>query len=335
MVAAPKLLGHQEQWQSFVQAVRLGRPHHAWLLHGPKGVGKATFARQATACLMAGALTGSDADPGAAFETPQGRLVLQNAHPDVTWLSTPPAKTKRAQEQLPVADVRSGTAKVYSTASYGGWRVLAIDSLDAVRSEGANALLKTLEEPPARTLIFLIAHRLGAVLPTLRSRCRLLPFSPLDDDTMQRFAQSQDTIQLPEHAAALRIARGLPGSYLSLIENPDILEAIEQFNVLAGQPDRHVERLDFAARVDALSAAEAALFRLALDAWFADQIAARSAQGDNGQRARHALAQAWQSFSQASNLRTSINLDLQEQFMGLFGRLDSAAQPNEAMVSHL
>ncbi|MFK7792048.1 MAG: AAA family ATPase, partial [Devosiaceae bacterium] len=170
---AKPLVGHEAASATFIDAIHGGRMHHGWLLHGPKGVGKARFAAQAGAYLVAEAARQDTSSLTLDIDHPDARLIAQGAHPDAHWIDRfASLDGKKPPKQIPVAAVRSTLQKLQSTAAYGGWRVLVVDSVDELNNEGANALLKPLEEPPHNTAILLVAHTLSRVLPTIRSRCR-------------------------------------------------------------------------------------------------------------------------------------------------------------------
>ncbi|MEQ1724337.1 MAG: AAA family ATPase [Sphingopyxis sp.] len=162
------LIGHEQQDAAFADALRSGRMPHAWLLAGPAGVGKASFARR-----VATSLSGT-----------QG---------DFHWLKREVPETKRPKDgsegkaediarTITIGQVRTLLARLRMLASPASTRTVVIDSIDDMERGAANALLKTLEEPPARTIFLLVSHQPGCLLPTIRSRCRMLRFHPLDDD---------------------------------------------------------------------------------------------------------------------------------------------------------
>lgn len=172
---------------AFLRAWRSGTPHHAWLLAGPRGVGKASFARAAAARILAEAAghVGPEhplaIDPG----TPTVRFIDGEAHPDFKWLERELNKTGTAlARNISVAQVRSLAGLFSQTPALGDWRAVVIDSIDDLEKEAANALLKMLEEPPPNCLFLLVSHVPGRLLPTIRSRCRRLEFEPLSDDVM-------------------------------------------------------------------------------------------------------------------------------------------------------
>lgn len=179
---ATRLIGHAMSEATLLKAIN-GQMPHAWVFGGLKGIGKATLAwRVAKALLQRGRsrapLDTLDSDPG----HPAVRRLMSGAQADVLSLKRPTdAKTGKIKNDLTVDEVRR-LGDFYSRhAGEGGTRIAIVDSADDLNRNAANALLKTLEEPPPDSLLILIAHRPRALLPTIRSRCRLLMMPPLSD----------------------------------------------------------------------------------------------------------------------------------------------------------
>lgn len=185
------IVGHEEATRQFLAAHDRGSLHHAWLLAGPRGVGKATFARIAATRLLANAAGPKVEASG--LETPGGhpiaRLVAAGSHPDLRVLERLEKKERGLARNISVDQVRSLAELLDLTPSLSPWRCVIIDSADDLEASGANALLKMLEEPPANCVFFLVAHAPGRLLPTIRSRCRRLDFRPLDNAAMTSILQ--------------------------------------------------------------------------------------------------------------------------------------------------
>ncbi len=197
------ILGQDRSIQQFAAAWARRQVHHAWLLAGPQGVGKATFAKAAARRVLAVA-AGPQVDlPG--LETPDDhpmvKLVEAGSHPDMRWLKRlPREKGEGLARDITIKQVRALGEFMGMTAALSPWRVAVIDSMDELNKEASNALLKMLEEPPPNTLFLLISHAPGRLLPTIRSRCRLLQFEPLEDDAMTSILEAQ----LPELSSGAR-----------------------------------------------------------------------------------------------------------------------------------
>ncbi len=180
---AHRLLGRAEQVGALERALASGRMPHAWLFAGPRGVGKATLAyRLAKHLLTGGRGPGLAVDPA----SPAARRFAARSHPDLLVVRRPyDEKAKKLKLEIPVDEVRDVGAFFSRHAAEGGWRIAIVDSADDLNRNAANALLKILEEPPARSLLILVAHAPHGLLPTIRSRCRRLAFGPLSDDDVR------------------------------------------------------------------------------------------------------------------------------------------------------
>ena len=180
------ILGQDRAVSRFVEAMRSGALHHAWLLGGPRGVGKASFAREATRRLLAEAAGPPIALPG--IETPDkhpvARLLAAGSHPDFRELVRLDRKEGGLARNISIDQVRGLGELFNATPFMSPWRAVVIDCADDLEPAAANALLKMLEEPPANCLFMLVTHAPGRLLPTIRSRCRRLDFQLLDDDAM-------------------------------------------------------------------------------------------------------------------------------------------------------
>ena len=191
--------------------------HHAWLLTGSRGIGKASFALAAATRLLAEDAGPPVAEPGIATPDahPTARLIAAGSHPDYRFLERVENKTGTAlARNISVDQVRSLGDLFSVTPAMSDWRVVVIDAADDLEASAANALLKMLEEPPARSVFLLVSHVPGRLLPTIRSRCRMLEFQPLGDDVMASVLddQSLDAAKIP---ALIQRAGGSPGTALS------------------------------------------------------------------------------------------------------------------------
>jgi DNA polymerase-3 subunit delta' len=181
------IVGQDRATDQFASAWATRKLHHAWLLAGPKGVGKWTFAHAVARRVLADAAGPSFDLPG--IETPDDhpivKLIEAGSHPDMRWLERlPKEKGEGLARDITVDQVRGLGEFMSMTAGLSPWRVAVIDSMDELNREASNALLKMLEEPPPNTLFFLVSHAPGRLLPTIRSRCRRVDFQKLDDDAM-------------------------------------------------------------------------------------------------------------------------------------------------------
>ena len=235
--ANPRLLGHPAAEVTLLDAMRGGRMHHAWLITGPEGVGKATLAFRFARRLLAGppAADSLELDPA----HPVFRRVAAASHADLLTIERAyDPKRKRLRTQIAVEDIRKVNGFMALTPAEGGWRVVVVDGAEDMNQASANALLKVLEEPPARAVLLLVCAAPGRLLPTIRSRCRRLRLSALDDASMATLL----TEYLPEVAPDDRgrlvtLAEGSPGRAMLLMEEEGVAIAGLVDKVLADLPN--------------------------------------------------------------------------------------------------
>lgn len=188
---------------------------HGWLLVGPDGVGKATFAyRAARAILSDGAFTDSET-LAVAPSSQSVKLIAAQSHPDLFVAARQwDEKKGRFETEIPVDTIRKLTAFMQRTPGLGGWRVALIDSADELNRNAANALLKVLEEPPPRTVLMLLTSAPGRLIATIRSRCRRLELRPVEDAKIERFLTEEGVRD--DVAAIAAASKGRPGYALEL-----------------------------------------------------------------------------------------------------------------------
>lgn len=182
--------GHELAEAAIMHAWASGRMHHAWLISGQRGVGKATLAYRIARMALSGA-GGADLFGAAASTLDIGpdasvyRQVASGGHPDLLTVERGlDEKRDRRRAEIVVDDVRQVGEFLHLKAALGGWRVVIVDSADDMNRNAANALLKLLEEPPRHALILVVSHAPGRLLSTIRSRCRRLTLGPLPDATV-------------------------------------------------------------------------------------------------------------------------------------------------------
>jgi DNA polymerase-3 subunit delta' len=216
------ICGQDKAVGQFAAAWATRRLHHAWLLAGPKGVGKASFAHAAARRVLADAAGPALDLPG--LETrddhPIVKLVEAGSHPDMRWLERlPKEKGEGLARDITVKQVRGLGEFMGMSAALSPWRAAVIDSMDELNKEASNALLKMLEEPPANTLFFLVSHSPGRLLPTIRSRCRRLEFSKLDDDAMTSILEANaPDVSAAERHKIIAMSFGSAGRALAFAE---------------------------------------------------------------------------------------------------------------------
>ena len=213
--ANPHLFGHAAAEQTMVRAWQAGRLPPAWLLRGPPGIGKATLAYRFARRLLAGAeYEAAAGDPG----HPIFRMVAGRAHPDLRVLKRElNSKTGKLRRDIIVDQVRDAETALHETAARGGWKVLIVDLADELNPNGANALLKLLEEPPSGTVMLLVCQRPGVLPRTILSRCMQLVLVPLPPAELAAALGQLAPELAPERRSVLaELAQGSPGRALEL-----------------------------------------------------------------------------------------------------------------------
>jgi len=242
--SATRLVGHEAAERGFLSALEAGRVPHAWLITGPKGVGKATLAfRMARALLAApaeapveaGGLFGEapKAAPSLDMEPqhPVFRRVAELAHSDLRLLRRSLNDKGKLRSEIVIEDVRAAIDFLRLTPAEGAWRVLVVDAADDLNRNAANALLKILEEPRPRTVLILVSHAPGRLLPTIRSRCRRLTLAPLPEAVMAAELKARAPDLAGEDLRLVTaLAEGSLGHALTLVET----DALTLFREIAG-----------------------------------------------------------------------------------------------------
>jgi DNA polymerase-3 subunit delta' len=209
------LFGHDAAVAAFRAGMESGRLHHAWLISGSQGVGKALFANKAALRLLADAAGPKLSGPG--LDVPDdhriGRLIEAGSHPDLMRLERLPKDSGGDLARSITVDQVRGLQRLFATtASLSPWRVVVIDSIDDLERSGANALLKNLEEPPANCLFLLVSHAPERLLPTIRSRCHQIRLAPLDRDAMTSALRAAlPDADAAEIATLAEVGEGSPG----------------------------------------------------------------------------------------------------------------------------
>lgn len=200
-----ELFGHSEARERFLNAFRSGRIAHGWIISGPVGIGKATFAYHMARYLLSGR---EDRNTQFSPNDPFYRRIIAQSHGDFYVLGD------EENSEITIDSVRDLNQFLNQTAREGEWRVVVIDGAEKLNRNAANALLKRLEEPPPQTLFFLITPFPGKLLPTIRSRCQVLPMNSLSDEDVRKVFSAQNMV-IPEYVS---LAQGSPGRLMRLME---------------------------------------------------------------------------------------------------------------------
>jgi DNA polymerase III subunit delta' len=207
------LTGHEAAERMLADAFAGERMHHAWMLTGPKGVGKATLAYRFARHVLGARQLGPrplDVDP----DDPIARRIASRSHGDVFVLRRGLNDRGKPRTEITVEEARGLVSFFNLKPAEGGWRVAIIDAVDDLNRNAANAILKTLEEPPSKTVLLLVCHAPGGTLATIRSRCRRLDLRPLAEADVRSALMAQGTGKVDE--AAVGFADGRPGRAIAL-----------------------------------------------------------------------------------------------------------------------
>ena len=308
---ARRLVGHPAAERTLLNALN-GQMPHAWILGGQKGIGKATLAwRLARALIQRGRqrtpIETLDSDPA----HPGVRRLLAGAHSDVLSLRRPAdPKTGKIKNDLTVDEVRRLGDFYARHAGEGGTRIAIVDSADDLNRNAANALLKTLEEPPPDSLLILIAHRPRALLPTIRSRCRMLLMSPLSPDDMTE-ALSLVAPEVKDRAVLARLSEGSVGGALEMAayDGPGLDASLRAIAARRGRDASAAHAL----ANELATAAAAPRFRLFIDRLQAG-FAEAAGQGDR------AALDAWKMTADLARAESGLNIDKRSIVLRLLER---------------
>ncbi|MBV9955292.1 MAG: DNA polymerase III subunit delta' [Pseudolabrys sp.] len=325
------LFGHADAERTLLESYRSGRIPHAWLIGGAQGVGKATLAYRMARFVLA------HPDPAAGVvqqasslevdpDNSAARRIAAEAHPGLLVVKRElNEKTDKLFTEIRVDDVRRAVPFFGSTAGEGDWRVAIVDSVDELNRAGANALLKILEEPPERALLFLISHAPGRVLPTIRSRCRLLSLRPLDASEVAQAVAVATHAEAGEAAIdeVSKLAEGSVARALALLNGPALALRKQVIDLLAQLPEPDPRALHSLG--DALAGTEPqklAAFLDVVNGWLASRLRAGSA--DTSGMAR--VAEAWERINQSARDVETYNLERKPLVFAVFGLLAAAAR---------
>ena len=325
------LFGHRDAERALLDAYQSTRMPHAWLIGGPPGIGKATLAYRLARFVLAHpdpAAPDVQAAASLAVEADNAvaRRVAAQAQGDLMVLErTVNEQTGKLYTVIRVDDVRRSVSFFGSTAGEGGWRIAIVDAVDDLQREGANALLKVLEEPPQRTLLLLISHSPGRELPTIRSRCRRLLLRPLVTEDVIR-AMTAATGRSPgdaELAQAAEAAEGSVGRALRFLDGPALALRQRVLDLFAQLPNPDPRALH--ALGDALSGSEPqtlAAFMDLVNGWLSGRL-------DPVRRSDAAMAKAaqtWETVNRAARDVATYNLERKPLVFAVFGSLAEAAR---------
>lgn len=250
------LKGHEVAEKLFLEAYNSNRLHHAWLITGPRGIGKASLGYKMARFLLNNP-PGDEAAPGLFGETLEkapamtldtdpassvNKIVTAGGHGDLVVIERQiNEKTGKMKAEIVVDDVRKLQNFFAKTSLEGGWRIAIIDSADEMNRNAANAVLKLLEEPPKNVLLILLAHAPGKLLPTITSRCRQLRLNPLALETVGGILTKNYPDLSPDEIEGYAVlSDGSPGYGISLVDNQGLELYIQLLEILSSLPQLDV-----------------------------------------------------------------------------------------------
>jgi DNA polymerase III subunit delta' len=347
----PDLIGHEAAEAALLDSYRSGRLPHAWLITGPRGVGKATlafrfarflFAQNAGGGLFAAAPTSLAVAP----DHPAFRRVASGGHPDLLLVERGyNERRNRRRSEIIVDDTRAIAGFLHMTPAEGGWRVVIVDGADTMNINAANALLKILEEPPKRSALLLLSDNPGRLLATIRSRCRRLALGALPVERVAAVLARQRPELGPSDAASLaRLAGGSIGRALELASSDGLALYRGLFNLLQHLPEIDADAVNvFADRIARWGADDAfALVGELMPGWIARMVAlagggegassevlpgeAQAMRRIAGRRNLDQWVEVWENLTHLFAEADRINLDRKQVVLNVFFALEAVAR---------
>ncbi|WP_419911869.1 DNA polymerase III subunit delta' [Hoeflea sp.] len=322
-----RLFGHETAAEFLARSYQSGYLHHALLLEGPEGIGKATLAYRFAYHLLShedpqqAPLSLADPDPG----SPVARQISSGASHNVKHLSRPlDAKTGRVKSAITVDEVRRAGHFLSQTTGTGNWRIVIVDPADDMNRSAANAILKILEEPPKKTVFLVLSHAPGKLLPTIRSRCMPLRLEPLTDDELRQGLQHLGLVEHQDTTIIDAVVRNAGGSLSNAIlllryGGLEIAETFEQI-LTAGEG---ASREQVHALADSLSARDREMAYAFFCRYALDRVAnmARNAAHAKQLNTANLWASAAGTLQENLAIADGYNLDRKQTVMSVFSSL--------------
>lgn len=336
-----KLIGHDAQTAAFLAAMRSEKCHHGWLFTGPEGIGKMSLALALSKRLLAEAAGPAPAGDGidVSDDHPVAHYLAAQCHPDFIRIERLPRDAKIAEKprdewpegvelsrSIRIDQIRALRQRFATRPSLSARRVVLIDGAEYFEVGAANALLKSLEEPPAGTIFLLVSHAAGRLLPTIRSRCRTLRFAPLGERVMRDWLAAQlPATNEDERGWLIAAAQGAPGKALAYA-GLGMAELEAQLSALARDGDR-----DNAIRTKLAQSLSGKPAQRRYEAFLGlvPKFIARKARGASGSALETAVL-GWEAATMTGQSAVRLSLDPQMTVFGLAAIVAGLAPPGTA-----
>ena len=319
------LIGHADAEQQIRRAFESGKMHHAWLIAGAKGIGKASLAYRFAAFALAASDPQSVKHGQGLSVDPDSRTahwIASRAHPDLFVLERNwDAKTKKLKSEMAVDDARRLSEFFGLTAGSGGWRVAIIDAADDLNIASANALLKLIEEPPPKCILLLVCNQPGRLLRTIRSRCMRIDLQPLaQNETMQVLVNLplEEPPSAEDLGVAVNLSEGSPGRALELLDSAGA-KSFAAFRAMTKMTPAALAEFGNKFSSKAASADDFDVFCDLLEGWVGAQARRLGLQGGGG-----AMADVYATIGHSIRQTNALNLDRRQTVIHALSLIDDA-----------
>jgi DNA polymerase-3 subunit delta' len=323
------VVGHKAAQKAMAEAYSRGKLHHAWLIAGAAGIGKATLAFRFAEHLLRHRNPETAPTEFTFVDDPVHSQVSKGVHPNLLLLRRPfDPKSKKFKTQITVDEVRRAGGFLHTASGADAWRICIVDPADDLNTNAANALLKMLEEPPARTVFLVLAHSPRGLLPTIRSRCQMLAVRSLGDSDLIKVLKRQPlTADMSEKELAdlASHAEGSPRRALLLAQS-GVLELFTGFVKLVGQQKSDYSQVHrIAGQLAPIGKAQDFdLFFDLINEHLAQQSRSMASNDQVSLESLSRIADIWDRARESKERAETWNLDRKQVILDLFGDMRAA-----------